>query len=175
VTVSNQRGALPMQETIKHTADRFTVQRVHVDAVDAAWRIMEEYYEAAAVIARDSRVDFVRNYFGDGAGVWLAAIEKVVIGCIALRPLTAIAKSGEVKRLYVRPECRGRGVAAALYRALEDYARSRGYQWLYLDTAADMTAAQTFYASLGFESVSRYNNNPQAAIFMRKNLRSSTE
>ncbi|MGH8100103.1 MAG: hypothetical protein ACREIW_02310, partial [Chthoniobacterales bacterium] len=89
-----------MQETTKHTADLITVQRVPLEAVDAAWRIMQEYYEAAAVIARDSRDDFARIYFGDGAGIWLAAHAKDAIGCIALRPLPAIAKSGEVKRLY---------------------------------------------------------------------------
>ena len=57
--------------------------------------------------------------------------------------------------------------------SLEEYAHERGYQWLYLDTTDDMVAAQRFYAALGYELTPRYNDNPQATIFMRKDLRSS--
>ena len=159
----------------KHTPDQFTVQRASAGDSEAVWKIIGEYYEAARVIARDAKDDFFRIYFDDGAGVWLATLEQNVIGCIALRPLPAFANSGEIKRLYVRSAYRGRGVAAALYRALEVYARAFGYAWLYLDTAAEMIAAQKFYASLGFELIPRYNDNPQAAIFMRKDLRTSSE
>ncbi|MGH9741864.1 MAG: GNAT family N-acetyltransferase [Candidatus Acidiferrum sp.] len=160
-----------MQETNKLTADQVTVRRASLEAIDSAWKIMEEYYEAAAVVARDSRDDFARTYFDDGAGVWLAAMGKNVIGCVALRPISVFPNSGEVKRLYVQSDYRGRGVAAALYDSLEYHAHAYGYQTLYLDTAADMIAAQKFYASLGYEHVARYNENPQAAMFMRKNLR----
>jgi GNAT superfamily N-acetyltransferase len=52
--------------------------------------------------------------------------------------------------------------------ALEKYAREFGYKWLYLDTAANMKTAARFYERKGFLSCERYNDNPQAAIFMRK-------
>jgi len=55
-----------------------------------------------------------------------------------------------------------------LLEALEKYAGGRGYKWLYLDTAADMGAAARFYQRKGFQDCARYNQNPQAAIFMRK-------
>ena len=61
-----------------------------------------------------------------------------------------------------------------LFIDLEEYARERGYEWLYLDTTDEMVAAQRFYAALGYELTTRYNDNPQATIFMRKDLRSST-
>jgi GNAT superfamily N-acetyltransferase len=141
---------------------------------DAAWAIVEEYYEAAGVVARDAKEDFERIYFCNGAGVWLATMANTVVGCVALRSLAKFANSAEVKRLYVRPQHRGLGIAAALYQSLEEYARERGYDWLYLDTTDDMVAAQRFYAALGYELTTRYNDNPQATIFMRKDLRSST-
>ncbi|MGB2654799.1 MAG: GNAT family N-acetyltransferase [Candidatus Acidiferrum sp.] len=160
-----------MSQTTKQLPDQLTVERVSLESIDAAWKIMEEYYEAAAVVARYSRDDFARLYFGDGAGVWLASLGKKVVGCIALRPLPAIANSGEVKRLYVQCEVRGRGIAAALYSSLELYACTHGYQSLYLDTTDEMIAAQRFYAALGYQPAPRYNDNPQATIFMRKDLR----
>ncbi|MGB7282051.1 MAG: GNAT family N-acetyltransferase [Candidatus Acidiferrum sp.] len=147
------------------------VQRVPAKNCDEAWKIIEEYYKAVGVVARDAKEDFARTYFSDGAGVWLATLENGIVGCVALRQLTAIARSGEVKRLYVRQQFRGRGIAGALYSALELYARALGYEWLYLDTTDEMLAAQKFYAALGYELTTRYNENPQATIFMRKNLR----
>jgi len=68
----------------------------------------------------------------------------------------------------VRPFYRGQGLADLLLAALESYARESGYRWLYLDTAADMKAAARFYKRQGFSSCERYNENPQAAIFMSK-------
>jgi GNAT superfamily N-acetyltransferase len=164
-----------MPQPIHRKANPAAVRRVAAEDRDAAWRIVEEYYQAAGVVARDSKDDFERIYFCDGSGVWLATLGSTVVGCIALRPLTTVTRSGEVKRLYVQPEYRGRGIAAVLYRTLEDYARGYGYEWLYLDTTDEMTAAQRFYAGLEYESTSRYNDNLQATIFMRKDLRTSSK
>jgi N-acetylglutamate synthase-like GNAT family acetyltransferase len=158
----------------KPSANPLTVRRATSEESNAAWQIVEEYYEAANVVARDAKEEFERIYFRDGAGVWLATIENAVVGCVALRSLAIFAHSAEVKRLYVQPQHRGGGIAAALYQSLEEYARECGYEWLYLDTTDDMVAAQRFYAALGYELTPRYNDNPQATIFMRKDLRSST-
>jgi N-acetylglutamate synthase-like GNAT family acetyltransferase len=142
---------------------------------EAACKIIEEYYEAAAVVARDAKDDFTRIYFRDGAGVWLATVENYVVGCVALRPLSTMPQSGEVKRLYVQPQQRGSGIAATLYQALELYARQYGYKSLYLDTTDEMVAAQRFYSALGYKSAPRYNDNPQATIFMRKDLQAPSK
>ena len=157
----------------KERAKKFTVRRASPEELDSAYAIVREYYEAASVVAQDSKEEFARFYFSTASGLWLALVNRHPIGCIALRSLPGILAAGEVKRLYVRPEQRGCGIAAALYAALEKYAVQNSYQWLYLDTAADMTAAQRFYATLGYQPCDRYNDNPQAAIFMRKKLTSS--
>lgn len=130
----------------------------------------EEYYEAVDVVVRDDEVAFARDYFAPGAGVWLASGNGKIIGCIALRPLPQFEHSGEIKRMYVKPESRGRGIAEQLLQALEDYARSAGYRTLYLDTKDDLAVAIRFYQRHGYEPCERYNDNPQATIFMRKGL-----
>jgi GNAT superfamily N-acetyltransferase len=149
------------------------IRRAGPAEIDSAYGIVHEYYEAARVVARDSKGEFARYYFGAASGMWLAIIDNRAVGCIALRPLPDIVTAGEVKRLYVQPAVRGRGIAAALYASLEIYAAESGYQWLYLDTAADMNAAQRFYSTLGYQLCDRYNDNPQAALFMRKRLNHS--
>ena len=148
-----------------------SVHRADSTQIESAYAIVKEYYEAAAVVVREDAETFAKEYFADGAGVWLAEEDGTVVGCIALRKLPGKPGCGEIKRLYVRPAYRGQGIADLLLATLEDYAKRFGYEWLYLDTAADMKAAALFYERKGFSPCERYNDNPQAAIFMRKATR----
>ena len=99
-----------MAPMTKHPPNQLSVRRGTSAESDAAWAIVEEYYEAAGVVARDVREDFERIYFRDAAGVWLATIANTVVGCVALRPLEKFANTAEVKRLYVQPQHRGHGM-----------------------------------------------------------------
>lgn len=146
------------------------IERVGIERVDDAFDIVQEYYDAVDVVVREDADEFAREYFGPGAGIWLASEDRTTVGCIALRPLPQFERSGEVKRLYVKPESRGRQIAEGLLEALERYAVEAGYRALYLDTKDDLIAAIRFYHRHGYEDCERYNENPQATIFMRKRL-----
>jgi GNAT superfamily N-acetyltransferase len=146
------------------------IYRAAKSQANLAYEIVKEYYGAACVVVREDQQEFERQYFAEGAGVWLAHSDDGVIGCVALRRLEGMVDSGEIKRMYLRHAYRGQGVSDLLLEALEKYARESGYKWLYLDTAANMKAAARFYERKGFSSCERYNGNPQAAIFMRKAL-----
>lgn len=153
----------------------WSVRRAAAAERDAATRVLQEYFAAVDVLVRDSPAQIERYLSAAGSGLWLAwrqdvAGSETVVGCIALRPLPELARAGEVKRLYVRPECRGMGVARALLQALEEEARRQGMQWLYLDSKDDLEAAIAFYLRSGYEPCERYNRNPQATIFLRKQL-----
>jgi len=148
-----------------------SIRKAGLTDLDAAFRIVEEYYDAADVVARDTKDEFQLRYFAERAGVWLASLENNVVGCIALRELAEIQSSGEIKRMYVRPTHRGLGIANKLLESLERFAAKAGYEWLYLDSAPSMAAAVRFYQRNGFEPCAPYNNNPQANIYLRKKLR----
>jgi ribosomal protein S18 acetylase RimI-like enzyme len=90
-------------------------------------------------------------------------------GTIALRPLTTTA--GEVKRLYVRPAFRGRGLARKLIESAIQEARTLGYTELYCDTLPSMQSALALYRSIGFIETEPYSANPTpGAIFLRLTL-----
>lgn len=145
-------------------------ERALLERMDEAYAIVREYYDAVGVVVRDDAESFARDYFGDGSGVWLAYDEASVVGCIALRPLPQLDRAGEIKRMYVKPEARGQGIAERLLEALEEYAAEAGYRALYLDSKEDLKTAIRFYARHGYAECERYNENPQATIFMRKGL-----
>jgi ribosomal protein S18 acetylase RimI-like enzyme len=70
----------------------------------------------------------------------------------------------------VRPAYRNRSLAQQLLSELEKSAAELGYEWLYLDTTDEMHAAQRLYQRSGYQVCERYNENPQATIFLRKPL-----
>jgi ribosomal protein S18 acetylase RimI-like enzyme len=146
------------------------VHRATLWEVEDAYRIVSDYYDEVGVVARDDRAAFEQQYFTDSAGVWLATHWGEIIGCIALRRLPDCKNSGEIKRLYVQVEHRGQGIAEALLTALETYAKEQGYTALYLDSKKDLMPAIRFYRRHGYSLCERYNDNPQATIFMRKLL-----
>ncbi|MDN3239736.1 GNAT family N-acetyltransferase [Glycomyces tritici] len=78
------------------------------------------------------------------------------IGCGALRELDA--SSAEVKRMYVTPESRGSGVAAALLAALEDAARERGWTTVKLETGVAQPDAIRFYEREGYHRIPRFGH-----------------
>ena len=99
-------------------------------------------------------------------------------GMVGLRPLDKTrpdeaerAKAGEMKRLFVRPSARGRGLAKQLIAAALDEARRLGYSEIRLDTLPMMGDAQSLYVALGFDDIPPYYDTPVAGTrFMRLRL-----
>lgn len=153
------------------------VRVIKATSVDAsATAILHEYCESIGVVKRDKPGEVEAHTTTHGSGLWLAYIGDRLIGCVVLRPLDPAPEShaGECKRLYVRPEARGRGVADKMLDVLEDYARQVGTRAMYLDSKDDLKAAIRLYERRGYTHCERYNDNPQATLFLRKDLTART-
>jgi GNAT superfamily N-acetyltransferase len=79
-------------------------------------------------------------------------------------------RAAEIKRMYVVPAARGRGLARVLLRALEDAARELGYASVRLDTGPKQARAQALYESAGYRPVGNFNGNPMASYWGEKDL-----
>ncbi len=73
------------------------------------------------------------------------------VACGAVRPLEGDV--GEVKRVYVEPQVRGRGYARRLLAALEEAARRNGYTALRLETGNRQPEAIRLYESAGYRRI----------------------
>jgi ribosomal protein S18 acetylase RimI-like enzyme len=92
-----------------------------------------------------------------------------LIATIGLRPCEG--SICEMKRLYVRPEARGRGLAKLLVTRVLEEAERIGYNEIRLDTLPMMGDAQALYESLGFEDIAPYYDTPIAGTrFMSRRL-----
>ena len=98
------------------------------------------------------------DYAPPHGALFLAHDGSTAVGCIGLRPFSEL--EGELKRLYVVPAYRGRGLARALVASAVGAARRIGYRELVLDTLASMHPAVALYESFGFRQTTAYYPNP---------------
>jgi GNAT superfamily N-acetyltransferase len=108
--------------------------------------------------------------FSPPGGAFLVVYEegKPVAGGGIKRDEDGVA---EIKRMYVAPGARRRGLGRRLLDALEEEARSLGYARIRLDTGARQPEARAMYERAGYHAVDDYNGNPQASFWGEKVLR----
>jgi GNAT superfamily N-acetyltransferase len=100
----------------------------------------------------------------------VAWIDGVPAGCGGWRTLAEDDAVAEIKRMYTAPGWRGRGVASAVLRAIEETARDTGKQRAVLETGDRQPEAIGLYRKLGYERVPNfgfYKNYPDCLSFGR--------
>lgn len=83
--------------------------------------------------------------------VWVVVVDDIPAGCIAYRQKADGV--GEVKRMFIKEEYRGRGIAKELLKTVEDHAKEQGCHTLFLDTRITLEPAVSLYRAFGFDIV----------------------
>jgi ribosomal protein S18 acetylase RimI-like enzyme len=142
--------------------------------LEEARRLVEEYVESLGI---DLGFQQIEQELGEFPGAYgppegtllLAYAGGEAAGCVAVRSLEG--DCCEMKRLYVRPAFRGRGLGRALAAAALEAARQLGYGRMRLDTLPEMEAARELYRRLGFKEIAPYRFNPTpGTAFMEREL-----
>jgi len=91
------------------------------------------------------------------------------VACVGVRQIEG--NIAELKRMYVRPEFRGRGIAQDLLEASLAFVKEAGYQKIRLDTLDTMLPAMTLYEKNGFVRIPAYYYNPEEnAVYFEREL-----
>ena len=142
--------------------------------IDSARRLFREYADSLGF-----GLDF-QNFTEELAGlpgeyarpdgcIILAEEGAETAGCAALRKLSK--EICEMKRMFVRPGSRGKGLGRKLAEAIISEAKKIGYKRMRLDTVASLKEANALYKSLGFQEIGPYRHNPlKGAVFLEKTL-----
>ena len=132
------------------------VRFTHAEAIDVGFEGLPTEIADFVALAPDL-ADFAAAYVTPGATYLTAFDRGEPLGGVGLRPHTL---GIELKRLWVRPQDRGRGVAQRLCVDAIDWARDTGYAAIVLDVAAYRTGAIGLYERLGFTACPPINDYP---------------
>jgi GNAT superfamily N-acetyltransferase len=114
-----------------------------------------------------NRSEYVNyNALQDIHNVWIAYEKDIPIGCVSLKERTD--RTGEIKRVYVAPIYRRKGIALKLLEELEHTARQSGYSRLILETGNLLDASVHLYVKLGFHVIDNYEpyvNMPKSVCY----------
>ncbi|WP_043615964.1 GNAT family N-acetyltransferase [Nonomuraea candida] len=112
-----------------------------------------------------------RSQVHDGARFLVALAGRAAVGCGAVQP--AEGTTGELKRMYVAPGHRGRGIARSLLAALEGLAAEMGYDRLRLATGVRQPEAIALYESAGYvrtDPYGKYVGEPLTLCYAKAGL-----
>ena len=118
--------------------------------------LIDTYFDAAGF--ETELASLPGKYAPPRGRLLLATVGERPAGCVALRELSDSAC--EMKRMFVEPGLRGRGVGRALGESVVRAARAAGYRRMLLDTSFRQTEAQELYRRLGFRPVEPYYELP---------------
>ncbi|MFC7545413.1 GNAT family N-acetyltransferase [Plantactinospora sp. GCM10030261] len=99
----------------------------------------------------------------------VGVIDGRVVACGAIQELDG--DTTEIKRMYVQPAFRGRGLARQVLTALEELARQHGYTVLRLETGSYLPAAIRLYVSAGYAEIpvyGEYVDNPYSRCYEKR-------
>ncbi len=118
----------------------------------------------------DAEVAGLPGRYAPPSGCLILAIDgDIAAGCVAMRDLGN--GTCEMKRLYVTPEYRGRGLGRSLVEKVVRRAERMGYRRMVLDTMPEMAGAVALYRACGFVVTAPYWDHPAGrAVFMERAL-----
>ena len=96
---------------------------------------------------------------------------KMALGCGAFKEYEP--KVAEIKRMFVLPEQRGKGIAVAILNELEDWAKAKGYHSCILETSIRLESAIALYKKSGYEVIPNYGQyiGVESSVCMKKMIK----
>lgn len=148
-------------ERVKELFDEYTNMLIESNSDFKAYLELQNY---------SGELDDLNEKYGIPKGrLYIAFFDNQLAGCIALRSIND--KCCEMKRLYVRPQFRGKKIAKSLIELIINDSKEMGYSYMLLDTLPFLRDAIEIYKKFGFYEIPQYNDSPiKGTVFLKKDL-----
>lgn len=95
-----------------------------------------------------------QNVFEEAINIVLVAYNERIVGCGGYKPHHE--NTAEIKRVYVLPEYRGKGIGIGLMDEIEQWAKEDGFKHLILETGDQQHEAIALYRKIGYYDIPKY-------------------
>lgn len=155
------KQAYDYKEEVKALFSEYTDMLIEGDCSIKEYLVIQNY---------DEELEHLEYKYGLPYGrLYLAYYGDELAGCIGLRKIDEV--TCEMKRLYVRPQFRGKHIGEHLVKHIIQEARAIGYSYMLLDTLPFLQSAIHLYQKFGFYEISKYNDSPMdTSIYMKLDL-----
>ncbi len=121
------------------------------NAADLIFAVLSEYGLECQADQADRDVLHVESaYWETGGQFWVVEHQGQVVGTAGFYPVSRRSGSVEIRKMYLHPSVRGRGLGRWLLTALEDAIADQGYDWIWVETASVLKEAVKLYESSGY-------------------------
>jgi GNAT superfamily N-acetyltransferase len=142
----------------------------HADAIQTMNRYLAELDSRfdAGFDPGDTLTSDAQSMTAPNGALVVAYHRSDAIACGGVKSLDT--QMAEIKRMWVDPRWRGKGLGAQLLATLESHALRLGHRVVRLDTNTALLEAITMYKRYSYTSIERYNDNPYAKHWFEKVL-----
>ena len=118
----------------------------------------------------DEELNIINSMYGSPTGCLLLVYDnELPVACAAYRKIGE--DICELKRMYINPDYRGKGIGQEIMNILCTRSKLNGYRLMRLDTLDTMTPAIKLYSNNGFYTIEAYYHNPnEGVVYMEKSL-----
>jgi ribosomal protein S18 acetylase RimI-like enzyme len=146
------------------------IEQERPDTPDAVALVDELEAHLASLYPAASRHGYaVEKLLREGVAFFVARADGQAAGCGGVQLYAS--RYAELKRMYVRPAFRGRGLGKAILTRLEEHAREQGVALLRLETGIHQKEAISLYEGAGFERIQPfegYREDPLSVFYEKR-------
>lgn len=144
--------------------------------------------EAAAAVIRDTLAEYglawepegadrdvlevEASYFKVGGEFWVVEQQGQIVGTAAYYPVERGQKAVEIRKMYLLPITRGKGLGRYLLQELEKAIINRGFQAIWIETASVLKEAVKLYESSGYQSATGVETARCDRVYVKSLLKS---
>jgi len=133
-----------------------SIQLKRTQSIDLDFRLLVKELDAGLRITNGYSMDIYDQYnvIENVNTVVIAYMDTIPVACGCFKPYNNDAV--EIKRMFVMPEARGKGISALVLQDLENWAKSLGFKQTVLETGARQVEALGLYKKAGYISIAPY-------------------
>ena len=148
----NLRYRIPMKTYYKDFLIRDWQPRYRTAAADIISIVLAEYGIIFEPTGADIDVLEIETYYQETGGeFWVVEQDGKLVGTAAYYPVKRTEKAVEIRKMYLLPAVRGKGLGKYLLKQLETAIATRGFQEIWIETASILKEAVKLYESSGYQ------------------------